>query len=116
MRLFPVGGDVPAVDHPEFGHFEPDADGGFTFPPALYDHLHRSAVGGRGQWETDIERQTRLIGEEHVRRQSPEALYEAVRELVDTAQTAKAQAAAPAKTAAAPAAKTAPAAAKTAAK
>ena len=34
MRLYPRGA-VGAVDDPEFGHFEPEDDGGFDFPGPL---------------------------------------------------------------------------------
>ena len=86
MRLYSRTGDVSVVTHPVHGKIKPAADGGFDLPDDLFTLLHGSAHGGVRQWETAIERQNRLISEEHARRQSPEALYEAVSRLVAAAE------------------------------
>lgn len=84
MRLFSLTG-AASVDDPEYGHFEPDAAGGFVFPGPLSDKLHRVHIGGQQQWETEIEQGRRVIAEDLARRQSPEALYDAVARLVGAA-------------------------------
>jgi hypothetical protein len=106
MRLYPRTGDVSVVTHPAHGTIKPAGDGGFDLPDELFTLLHNAAHGGVKLWETAIERQTRLIAEEHARRQSPEALYEAVSRLVAAAEGGAPGAAAKA----APAPKAAPAA------
>lgn len=87
MRLYTRTG-ATALDHPVFGHFDADADGGFDFPNELSDQLHGFAIGGRPLWETDIERQNRLGREELERRRDPASLYEAVAQLMSAAQSA----------------------------
>jgi hypothetical protein len=90
MRLYSLA-DAAGVDH-DGEHYAPGNDGGFDLPDELAELLHASAVRGVRQWETAIERQKRLIDEEMQRRQSPEALYEAVSKLVQVAEAAKAPA------------------------
>lgn len=90
MRLYSRT-DAVAIDAPE-GHFGADEDGGFDLPDELGQRLHPVAVGGRRQWETDIERQHRQIAEEIEHRRSPEALYEAVSKLIQVAGSAPAKA------------------------
>jgi hypothetical protein len=85
MRLYTRTG-ATALDHPVFGHFDADESGGFDFPNELSDQLHGFAVGGRPLWETDIERQNRLISEEMERRRDPATLMEAVQQLVNAAK------------------------------
>lgn len=87
MRLYSRTG-ATALDHPVHGHFEPGPDGGFDFPNPLSDELHSFAVGGQRLWETEIERQHRLISEERARRQDPESLLSAVEQLMKAAQAA----------------------------
>ena len=84
MRLYPMA-DVGAVDDPEFGHIDPEDDGGFDFPGPLADRLHGVAVRGQRQWESSIERQRRLILEEQARRADPATLLAAVEQLVKQA-------------------------------
>lgn len=86
MRLYTRTGAI-ALDDTEYGHFDADSDGGFDFPDDLSDRLHRFAVRGRAAWETDVERQNRLIGEELERRKDPATLLEAVQQLVKAAKT-----------------------------
>lgn len=95
MRLYSRTG-ATALDHPVHGHFEPGPDGGFDFPNALSDELHAFHPGGRPAWETEIERQHRLIGEEKARRQDPETLLSAVEQLMRAAQAASVVSAPPA--------------------
>lgn len=85
MRLYTRTGAV-ALDDPDFGHFDAHPDGGFDFPDELSDRLHSFAVGGRPAWETDVERQRRLIAEELERRKDPASLLDAVQKLVAAAQ------------------------------
>lgn len=89
MRLYTRTG-ATALDHPTYGHFDADEQGGFNFPNELSDQLHGFAVAGRPLWETDIERQNRLIAEEMERRRDPATLMAAVQQLVDAAQSTKA--------------------------
>ena len=85
MRLYPRGA-VGAVDDPEFGHFEPEDDGGFDFPGPLSDRLHGAHARGEWQWEDQIERGRRLILEEQARRAAPATLLAAVEKLVKQAE------------------------------
>lgn len=86
MRLYHLTG-ADSVAHGAVT-YKAAEDGGFDFPPDLEAHMHALAVGGQRQWETAIERQQREIAAELARRQSPEALYEAVSKLVQAAETA----------------------------
>jgi hypothetical protein len=90
MRLYSRTG-ATAVDATE-GHYEPAEDGGFDFPDALGAQLHGSAVGGQAQWETFIERQHRVAGEEAARRADPATLLAAVEKLVAAGEAAPAPA------------------------
>jgi hypothetical protein len=85
MRLYTRTG-ATALDDPEYGHFEASPDGGFDFPDDLSDRLHRFHVRGRPSWETDVERQHRLMAEEMERRRDPATLMDAVQKLVLAAQ------------------------------
>ena len=58
--------------------YTPDPDGGFGFPDHVSDVLHPFAVRGERMWETDTERQRRILGEEMDRRRDPAELYAAV--------------------------------------
>ena len=111
MRLYPRAG-ATAVDDPEHGHFTAAADGGFDFPEDLGAQMHAAHAAGQPLWETQIERQHRLIQEEAARRADPATLLAAVEQLVKQAEAATPPV--PAKPAAA--AKTPPASAKTTAK
>jgi hypothetical protein len=86
MRLYTRTG-ATALDHPVFGHYDADEHGGFDFPNELSDQLHGFASGGRPLWETDVERQRRLISEELERRKDPATLLQAVEQLVAAART-----------------------------
>jgi len=85
MRLYTLTG-ATALDDPDHGHFDADEDGGFDFPNEISDRLHRFHVDGRPAWETDIERQDRLMAEELERRKDPATLLDAVQQLVQAAQ------------------------------
>lgn len=100
MRLYSLTGAAAVVD-PEFGRFEPDANGGFDFPDELSDRLHRFGSKAGQFWETDIERQARLLHEELERRKDPATLLSAVEQIMNAASAM----AAPAPEAAAPAPK-----------
>lgn len=67
--------------------YTPGESGGFDFPDHVSDVLHPFAVRGQRLWETDIERQQRILGEEMDRRRDPASLYEAVAKLVQAADT-----------------------------
>jgi hypothetical protein len=95
MRLFTRTG-ATALDDPEFGHFEASPDGSFDFPDDLSDRLHSFHWRGQPMWETDIERQQRLVSEEMERRRDPASLYEAVAQLMQAAKGAAVLSAAPA--------------------
>jgi hypothetical protein len=85
MRLYTRTG-ATALDHPDYGHFDADDNGGFDFPDDVSEQLHRFHVGGRPAWESDIERQARLLDEERQRRQDPETLLAAVEQIMRAAQ------------------------------
>jgi hypothetical protein len=84
MRLYSRTG-VTALDDPEFGTFAVDAAGGFDFPDEVSDKLHGFHHRGQPMWETDIERQQRLMSEELERRKDPATLLSAVEQLVKAA-------------------------------
>lgn len=85
MRLYSRTG-ATALDDPEYGHFDADDQGAFDFPDDLSDRLHRFHTAGKPAWETDVERQARLIQEEMERRRDPATLMAAVQQLVEAAQ------------------------------
>lgn len=86
MRLYSRTGAV-AVDDGEYGHFDASQDGGFDFPDDLSDRLHKFGSKAGPDWETDIERQQRLIVEEMERRKDPSTLLSAVEQIVAAART-----------------------------
>jgi hypothetical protein len=94
MRLYTRTG-ATALDDPEFGHFDADEQGGFDFPDPLSDRLHAFHWRGKPMWETDIERQQRLMSEEMERRRDPASLYEAVAQLMNAAKAVAPAAPAP---------------------
>lgn len=85
MRLYTRTG-ATALDDPEYGHFDADDAGGFDFPNELSDRLHGFAANGRPMWETDVERQQRLIAEELERRKDPATLLDAVQQILNAAK------------------------------
>ncbi|MBP5926693.1 hypothetical protein F3K32_42565 [Streptomyces sp. LBUM 1483] len=85
MRLYSRTG-VTALDDPEFGTFTANADGGFDFPDEVSDRVHGFHLHGQPMWETDIERQRRLVTEEIESRKDPATLLSAVEQLVRAAQ------------------------------
>jgi hypothetical protein len=84
MRLYSRTG-ATAVDTPE-GHFDAGEDGAFDLPETVARQMHSFHVNGEPLWETDIERQHRLIAEEMERRKDPATLLDAVQQLVQAAQ------------------------------
>jgi hypothetical protein len=91
-------------------------DGSFDLPDELAARLHGFATAGKPQWETDVERQNRLIAEEIERRKDPATLLDAVQQIVKAAQSVAPPEAEPAKAPAVKAeAKSVPAPAKAAA-
>lgn len=87
MRLYSLMGTV-ALDDPEHGTFNADETGAFDFPEEVADRLHAFHFRGKPMWETEIERQQRLIGEELERRKDPATLLSAVEQLVKAASAA----------------------------
>lgn len=85
MRLYTRTG-ATALNDPEFGPFEADEQGSFLLPDELAERLRRFHVAGKPAWETDVERQRRLIQEELERRKDPATLLNAVEQLVKAAQ------------------------------
>jgi hypothetical protein len=84
MRLYSRTG-AASVEHQ--GHtYEPGEDGGYDFPEAVGRDLHSFHVAGKPMWETDIERQNRLMNEELERRKDPATLLEAVEQIVAAAK------------------------------
>lgn len=87
MRLYSRT-DTGAVEH-DGVHYEPEGDGGFEFPEDVGEQLHSFHTGGKPQWETQIERQARLMNEEMERRKDPATLLSAVEQIVNAAQATK---------------------------
>jgi hypothetical protein len=85
MRLYTRTG-ATALDDPEYGHFEADDQGGFNLPEELSERLHSFHIGGQPAWESDIERQRRLMTEESERRKDPATLLDAVEQIMRAAQ------------------------------
>lgn len=86
MRLYTRTGAIALTD-PETGRiYRADEQGGFDFPDDLSDRLHGFAVRGQPMWETDIERQRRMIGEELERRKDPATLLSAVEQILNAAK------------------------------
>jgi hypothetical protein len=85
MRLYTRTG-ATALDDPEYGHFEANADGAFDLPDDVSGRLHSFHIGGKPAWETDIERQARLFAEEAERRKDPASLLDAVEQIMRAAQ------------------------------
>jgi hypothetical protein len=65
--------------------YTPGDSGGFDFPDHVSDVLHPFAVRGQRLWETDIERQQRILTEEMDRRRDPAELYAAVAKIAAAA-------------------------------
>jgi len=86
MRLYTRTG-ATALDDPEYGHFDADEQGGFDVPEEFGERLRRFHAGKQPLWETDIERQNRLMQEELDRRQDPATLLSAVEQLVAAARS-----------------------------
>lgn len=85
MLLYSKTG-ATAVDDPATGaHYEPGPDGAFSLPEPFGMALHAFHSAGKRLWETVGERAERLVAEETARRQSPEALLDAVNKLVEAA-------------------------------
>ncbi|MEU6347240.1 hypothetical protein ABZ883_40610 [Streptomyces sp. NPDC046977] len=84
MRLYTLTG-ASALDDPDFGHFDADANGAFGFPNELSDRLRAFHIEGKPAWEDDVERQNRLMREELERRKDPATLLDAVQQLVAAA-------------------------------
>jgi uncharacterized protein YfeS len=83
MRLFSLM-NAGAVDDPDFGHFDPDPDtGAFDFPEGLADRLRTTHYRKRQAWETEVERNDRLHGDEMARQRDPATLYNAVGEIAN---------------------------------
>ena len=68
--------------------YVPGDSGGFDFPDHVSDVLHPFAVRGERLWESDIERQRRVLGEEMDRRRDPASLYDAVEKIMRAAESA----------------------------
>jgi hypothetical protein len=79
MRLYTLTG-AARVDDPEFGSFTANPDGSFDFPNQLSDRLHSFAFGGKRAWESDAEREQRIVSEELDRMRDPATLLAAIKE------------------------------------
>ncbi len=79
MRLYTLTG-AARVDDPEFGSFTANPDGSFDFPNPLSNKLHGFAFGGRKAWESDAEREQRIVSEELDRMRDPATLLAAIKE------------------------------------
>lgn len=102
MRLYSRNGTV-SVEH-DGKSYAAGSDGGFDFPEDLAQSLHSFHSQKKPLWETDIERQNRLVAEEAARRADPATLLEAVEKIQRLAEgnaPEPAAKAAPAKAAAA---------------
>ena len=86
MRLYSRTG-AASVTH-DGQTYDPGDDGGFDFPEAVGQELHSFHVGGKPAWETQIERNNRLINEELERRKDPATLLSVVEQLMQHAATA----------------------------
>jgi hypothetical protein len=84
MRLYSRTGAVSVAHGGRT--YEPEGDGGFDFPEPVGQELHSFHVGGKPAWETQIERNNRLINEELERRQDPATLLDAVQQILDAAK------------------------------
>jgi hypothetical protein len=85
MRLYTRTG-ATALDDPEYGRFDAATDGGFDFPDDLSDRLYRFHIDGKPAWETDIDRQARVMAEEMERRRDPATLMSLVEQLTRRAE------------------------------
>jgi hypothetical protein len=83
MRLYPLNAPRTVHDHPEWGHFEADGEGGFDFPDEMSDELHSFHHRGKPLWENEDERSVRLHGDEVSRQRDPQALYAAVTDIAN---------------------------------
>lgn len=79
-----------ALDDPEYGHFEREADGSFDLPDDLADRLLSFHHRGRPLWETEIDRGQRIASEDLERRRDPANLLDAVQQILTAAQLARA--------------------------
>jgi hypothetical protein len=80
MRLYTLTG-ATAVDDPTYGKFTANPDGSFDFPNGLSEQLHSFAVNGKKMWESDAERELRVVGEELDRMRDPATLLAAIKEM-----------------------------------
>lgn len=87
MRLYTRTG-ATTLDDAQYGHFDAGPDGCFDVPEEFGEQMRRFHFGGRPAWETDIERQHRLMTEELERRKDPATLLQAVEQLVAAAAAA----------------------------
>lgn len=78
-----------AHEDSEHGRFEPDGDGGFTFPDDLSDRLLRQHVHKKPMWEDEEMRAERMHQEAEQRHRDPAVLYAAVSELVRLSKQAQ---------------------------
>jgi hypothetical protein len=85
MRLYTRTG-ATALDDPDHGHFDASEEGGFDFPEELSDRLHRFHVNGSPLWESEAEKQQRLIAEERKRSEDPGVMLDLMRRLVDASE------------------------------
>jgi len=88
MRLYPhpSAGAVSALTNPTTGQIvDVDASGGFDLDDADADRLLRFHTAAGPMWETDLQRQTRLVGEEMERRRDPATMLAVVEQLMAAA-------------------------------
>lgn len=80
MRLFNLAGATSLMPNDD-DIYEADEDGCFDIPQDLAMQLHSIHILGQKVWETEGERQNRLLAEELKRRQDPATLLAAVEAL-----------------------------------
>jgi hypothetical protein len=88
MRLYSRTG-ATAVDDGGEHYTAADDAGGFDFPEDVGARLHSFHAAGKPLWETQVEQQARLTGEELERRKDPATLLTAVEALVAAAKSTR---------------------------
>lgn len=87
MRLYTRTG-ATALKDPETGtEYQADDLGSFMLPEELAEQLVSFHIGGQPAWETEIQRQRRLMAEDLERRRDPATMMDAVQQLVNAARS-----------------------------
>jgi predicted trehalose synthase len=81
MRIYTLTG-ATSVDDPQYGRFNADANGAFDgLPDEMAKRLHSFHLNGKAAWETDAEREQRIVSEELDRMRDPATLLAAIKEM-----------------------------------